>query len=643
MAISVLYWAVGAAKPLVVKYVSPWDEMLFISTALSLIKGDWLGSYDGAILVKGPGYPFFLAINSLLGLPVGLGQALVYLVAVLYFAFVAMTILKSRIIFITLVCVFLLLPVMYDWGMQRLLRDNFYVSITLLYFASLFSLFFVRRPGRSWVAMSLLLGVIGAFLLVTREENLWILPATILALVLAGIGHASVASVASRTAFAAAVAIALCSTVAAVNWFYYGRFLITETRDSVFSGALTVLYRAAAPFAKPYTPVPRAARLRIYEASPTFARLKPFFDPEGKGSPWVADYGPSHPNVPGDIPGGSFIWALRDGASRLGSHSDALTAAQFYKAITEEVDSACAKRLLDCADWLWPLVPSMSADQLLSVPRRTWQALRMVAMSGEDFAPRPSEIMWERRDEVLDLLNHPVRIDDPYPASFLIHGWYRGKEWISASSTGTREPVRLTRLPSPGLASFFSDPSMDNNLFILGGTCRDKFACRIKIIGGTGGTFLIEPSKAEAGHFGIGSSGAIHIDLVNVFDLRGPTLRTRLYDHWLDLVRLAQPVTTIMVLLGMLAFVAAAMIALIYLRMFPTALVLAAILFAGVGTRALLLAVIDASSFPALSLTYVAPAVPLAVAASVFSIYSLALLPSYCRKKVKACYGAIDL
>ena len=55
------------------------DDALYISLGQHLANGDWLGPYNQMTLAKGPGFPIFLAINNLLGLPVTLSIALLNL------------------------------------------------------------------------------------------------------------------------------------------------------------------------------------------------------------------------------------------------------------------------------------------------------------------------------------------------------------------------------------------------------------------------------------------------------------------------------------------------------------------------------------------------------------------------------------
>jgi hypothetical protein len=51
---------------------------LFASLAASLATGNWLGPYNNRTLIKGVGYPLWIASNYLLGVPLLLAQNLLY-------------------------------------------------------------------------------------------------------------------------------------------------------------------------------------------------------------------------------------------------------------------------------------------------------------------------------------------------------------------------------------------------------------------------------------------------------------------------------------------------------------------------------------------------------------------------------------
>src|SRR5690606_5411877 len=71
--------ALAAGQPLQAIGGADHDDGMFTTLARHLLQGAWLGPYDSLTLVKGPGYPIFIAANFWLGLPLYLTQTLFYI------------------------------------------------------------------------------------------------------------------------------------------------------------------------------------------------------------------------------------------------------------------------------------------------------------------------------------------------------------------------------------------------------------------------------------------------------------------------------------------------------------------------------------------------------------------------------------
>ena len=75
------YLILAMHLPVAIKIFATHDDALFWDHAQQIIKGNWLGSYNNLTLAKGVGFPLFLAMNAVLGIPVTLLLALFYLFA----------------------------------------------------------------------------------------------------------------------------------------------------------------------------------------------------------------------------------------------------------------------------------------------------------------------------------------------------------------------------------------------------------------------------------------------------------------------------------------------------------------------------------------------------------------------------------
>jgi hypothetical protein len=624
-----LFLTISAQHPIRVMFVRIADEWLFMREGMSIVSGNWLGDYNNGTLVKGVGYPLFLAGNYMTGLPVGIGQGLLYFVAVVYVSFVLSKISRNKILFFVLAALLLALPVIYTAELQRLEREYFYLSITLLTFAAFFDLLFINESSRKYLRCSIILGLLLGVFWLTREEGIWIVPAMITALACSAFQRKEWKSYVLYRAFLGSILTTLLSAalivaaVGSLNKHFYGRFVVNEIMDSSFQSAYNALQRASYMYHKPYLPVAKQARLKIYEQSPTFATLKSYLDPDGKPSPW--NYACDHAiykNICGDIAGGWFLWAFRDAAQHTGVYKDPNTAARFYDNITREVDAACSQGRLTCLSWLPPLVPYMGLNEVLAVPNHVAAALKFIAMLppiGVD-AP-PSQFENGTQDRVLDFLNHPRHIEGPPTIQFDIYGWYKGNanEWISVEAEGVANSILLSRDPSPDLVSYFSDPMLNRNRFHISGTCYKQNPCSLKFKDEQQNTLdMTLPQKVPLGT-AIGG-GQIYFDTLKWAPKEFPTWRTAFYERWVQFILAVKPLSSDFIIAGCLIFFAV-MLRALFLHRISAVLLAASTLVIAVLSRAVLLGLVDASSFSAANYSYCAPAIPLAMIAATLATF----------------------
>ena len=345
--VAVKIWLVFA-QPVVAIGPAGHDDRLYLELARHILRGEWLGPYSQFTLMKGPMYSMWIAATVLLRVPLPLADHLLYLAACV----LTVRALQPRVgpgwrSFL----LFALLwwnPMTYELPvLGRTLRQNLYTPEALLFVAALIAL--ETRRGAAWpirTAWSLLLGISGAGLWLTREETIWVAPS---ALLLAGAAAVSSWLAGDRPArFAAALGVGAASAalvvggVCALNYRFYGWFGSVEFRDPRFVAAYGALQRVIPTREVPHVPVTRDAREMAYGASPAFAELRPYL--EGRiGANWAAASGPltGRPKEEHEIGGGWFMWALRDAVIAAGHSASAADALGFYGRISAEVNSAC--------------------------------------------------------------------------------------------------------------------------------------------------------------------------------------------------------------------------------------------------------------------------------------------------------------
>jgi hypothetical protein len=78
---SLAYLILAMNLPLSIYTSAGHDDALFWGNAYQIVEGNWLGTYNQMTLAKSSGFSLLLAINAVLGIPVTLLIALLYLLA----------------------------------------------------------------------------------------------------------------------------------------------------------------------------------------------------------------------------------------------------------------------------------------------------------------------------------------------------------------------------------------------------------------------------------------------------------------------------------------------------------------------------------------------------------------------------------
>ena len=148
IALSLVYVVVRVHTPLTLYPGAPHDDGLYMSLGRSLAEGHWLGPYNQFTLMKGPGYPAFLAVANWLGLSVSLAHALFYCAASVFFVAIAHRFVKSYLIsglFLALLLGQLLPTTVY---IDRILREQITGSQFLFLFAAAAGALFCAREKK---------------------------------------------------------------------------------------------------------------------------------------------------------------------------------------------------------------------------------------------------------------------------------------------------------------------------------------------------------------------------------------------------------------------------------------------------------------------------------------------------------------
>ena len=625
IALTSFYTIVLAHTPITVHAIAPHDDGLFMRLGWYLSQGNWLGPFNQFTLMKGPGYPAFLALTHWLGISVSLAHALFHCAAITFFVVVAHRFVSSLWLSGLLLALLLWHPISFTAYFLRVFREDIYHGQVLILLAFLLCALYAARRREDRYLYAGLGGLAFGWFWLTREEGLWIVPALgllLLATWMPAYRNGRARDLALTVAVFLAVFAATQMGFRVINWINYGKFVGVDFKETNFERALGALSSVRSGGVKPFIPVTRAAREQIYAVSPAFASLQAYLDgPAAAG--WVRYTCDLLPDSCGEIAGGWFVWALRDAASRAGHYASPKSASIFFGQLANEISVACASKVLECSPQFISEMPPVSWRQIAELlPSSMIKAYDLLAMADPPWQPSPSSGTPEQLDASLRFLNYPVHMGT-IPASkgsapYLLSGWYykAGREWMSVdirASDGSRVAFRFDRKTSPDLQQAFKDPEALNQRFTISTNCMDSCVVEFQ----TSERERIEKSLAELRRapitFKVGE-GRVYIDTaeVDVGIIISNIVRKTVATYYKYIYG---PV----VMAGIIAFVAATS-----LRPRKSTSnvcwLLALTSWSLVILRVGLLILIEVTSFPALAPNYLTPAYFFLACGAVFSI-----------------------
>jgi len=335
-------------------YDAVHDDLHFVQQALYLLQGKWLGPYNQLSLIKGPSYPFFLALTSIFEIPLIISQNLVYILSCILFVVALFPLKIKRWVSYFLFLVLLFNPLTFDkYITTRVYRDYLYASITILIVSLCIGLLLrIHENDKKIIFWSIGLGIALFGFWTMREEGVWILPYVILlpAYAMFDIVKKQRDGFFKKISFLGLPFLLFglgLITVSGLNYYKYGVFGITEMTNRTFTSAFGSLTRIKSDSWYEQVPVPSESRNILYQFSPAMRELKTYFEGD-VGESW-STYNPKGVvTTRPEIFGGWSVWAFRDAVSYAGYYSNGKFPKDFYNRLISETNKACQSDEIDC-------------------------------------------------------------------------------------------------------------------------------------------------------------------------------------------------------------------------------------------------------------------------------------------------------
>ena len=634
------------------------DDLLFLRLADSfldwatLFHGNWLGTFDYLTLSKGPMYPLWVAFCFVLGVPLLLGQQLLYMLAGVTLL-LALRKLNVKPFFLVL------LYVCYLFGSAitvRVVGEGIYPALSVFILAGLIGMY-AHHQGRllKLGLWSLLSGLMLSAFWLTREESVWImgLVAILLAYTLLCLYRTFRLSseLFKRTLLCVLpllVLLVVLNAVALMNWLQYGTYTTVEFKSGSFLSAVGALERVKHPHWQRYLPVPGDVRQSIYEVTPAFQELQPFLEGD-PGKEWERSSCRALKQTCGDIGGKWFIGAFREAVSLAGHYTDGAAADRYYRSLAEEINAACEDGRLDCLPERSTMVPPQRSEYIIPVIKSFFQGVQLLLnlSSGAVAVPATSEGSEEQlalfRELTREKLAPTSASLKKVPKQLFIKGWAFSTtdqliQFAVRTKDGKDADFSLKHFPSADVDKHFGEKyvTAKNARFSIVTPCMT--GCELRLYDNSGLLAVINLDDFKRDRNVLSKDVRFFMDSVAPISVDRLPMQSLLNGIKIKILQRIEHYKLKLkpILLFIFALYVAGLIGSIITRRFSFLLIVNTAILAAIVGRLFILALIDASCFPAVKPLYLSPLYPFLM---IFSVLAVADFVQY--RAVAAILGKV--
>ena len=324
-----------------VPLASTIDDGLMMRLATSIREGNWLGEYGYLTLGKHSFFALWLAFLNVLHMNFLVGGQLLYAAACLVLLAAVKPLFCTNAARGLVFLAVLWLPASWAQFTLRVYRDNIYPALVLLALGGLVGAFCrFAQPAKKAVPYYVVAGAALAAAWLCHEDNALLLPFVGCAAAVYLVFLFTSKTAGQKRAKLALLLLPLAlwaggiAAWKAMNYRYYGRFIVSDFSQGEFADAMGALTRVAPGAQQRYIPIPYQTRQMLYEISPTFALLQPYIETTHN----YERYGLAHRS---EFMANGIHWMLREAAANAGVYATPETARAFWQAVADEVNAAC--------------------------------------------------------------------------------------------------------------------------------------------------------------------------------------------------------------------------------------------------------------------------------------------------------------
>ena len=334
-----------------------YDDHLMVDQYLTLMSGDYLGSYNYTTLVKGLVFPFILFYSNTIKLSFSVFLTIFYILSCLYFLFSIKKIINNKKILLIIFGILLFNPVTYSGELfQRLYVNSICITEMLFFFGLIINLICDRN---NQILNYILLGIVTSIMILTRNDSIWTYIIILILFIYKLYKNIKIKNIIINLIPIFIIIISL-NIVSNINYNKYGIYTYNELEKSNFKIFYNKLLQIKDDEKKDKVAVPKSTIYKLCDNSKVFGISREVID----------DYYKSSSHFKGEIDNGNILWFIRFIIYEKYKFEDGKEADNYFKKLNKEIDSLFDKGILEKEVSLPSIFMNIGTKgELLSIPK----------------------------------------------------------------------------------------------------------------------------------------------------------------------------------------------------------------------------------------------------------------------------------
>lgn len=340
-----------------------YDDKLMISQLSAMERGKYLGKYNDVTMVKGIAYPIFLYLIRLTNMSYGFIITIIYISACIFFVNALRKIIKDKSV-LAIIYIFLLFnPLSYSSDLFQRLYRNGLTIIELLYFLGI--IINIITSKKNSVINYIFLGLIMSFMLLTREDNIWIIIVFAVLVIYKLYKEFKIKNV-LKLSSAVLVAFIGLNIVSYINYKNYDIYTYNELTDSNFKDAYIKILQIKDEKKENQVSITKETLYKLSEKSEMFNLRKEFINDK-----YLKLAGEN-----GEIYNGNIVWYIRAWIYQVNGFKNGKEANEYWGKLSNEIEELFQKGELE-REFVIPSVKlnTPTIDEITELPKNFIDAI----------------------------------------------------------------------------------------------------------------------------------------------------------------------------------------------------------------------------------------------------------------------------